>query len=124
MDVAVGRQRLRVSADGNQVLGGELLRPIDHHCSQWQVADGIVELTLLKASRRGHYAPGATNVDTFWDRVWTKALPQDRLPSAHPPLRYYSTSVCDEDGALLLTDGSDARKLGQRHGALQLQAAA
>lgn len=122
--VAITAQHLRVTADGSQVLGGELLRAVDPHRSAWQVADGLVEVTLLKASRRGRYAPGATNADTFWDRVWAKALPQDRLPSPQPPLRYYSSSVFDEDGALCLADGTHAHRLGQQHRVQQLQAAA
>jgi CS domain len=100
--VAVGitAQHLRVSVCSSQVLGGQLLRQVNPYCSAWQVADGIVEVTLLKASRRGHYAPGTTNADTYWDRVWAKALPQDRLPTAQPPLHYYSSSIFDDDGAL------------------------
>lgn len=98
--VDITAQHLRVSVCGSQVLGGQLLRQVNPYCSAWQVADGIVEVTLLKASRRGHYAPGTTNADTYWDRVWAKALPQDRLPSPRPPLQYYSSSVFDDDGAL------------------------
>ena len=99
--VDITAQHLRVSVCGSQVLGGQLLRRVNPYCSAWQVADGIVEVTLLKASRRGHYAPGTTNADTYWDRVWAKALPQDRLPSAQPPLQYYSSSIFDDDGALV-----------------------
>jgi hypothetical protein len=98
--VDISAHHLRVSAGGSQVLGGQLLRPVDPYRSAWQVADGIAEVTLLKASRRGHYTPGTTNADTYWDRVWAKALPQDRLPSSAPPLQYYSSSIFDDDGAL------------------------
>lgn len=98
--VDITAQHLRVSVCSSQVLGGQLLRQVTPYCSAWQVADGIVEVTLLKASRRGHYAPGTTNADTYWDRVWARALPQDRLPSPRPPPQYYSSSVFDDDGAL------------------------
>lgn len=47
--VEISGQRLRVSADGNQVLGGGLLRAVVPHRSRWQMADGVVEVSLLKA---------------------------------------------------------------------------
>lgn len=124
MTVGIGALHLRVSTDSVQLLGGQLLRAVDPHRSQWQVADGVVEVTLLKASRRGRYAPGTTNADTFWDRVWAKALPQDRLPSPQPPLQYYSSDVFDEDGALCPAEGAHAHRLGQQNAMRQLQAAA
>jgi CS domain len=107
--VDITAQHLRVSVCGSQVLGGQLLQQVNPYCSAWQVADGIVEVTLLKASRRGHYAPGTTNADTYWDRVWVKALPQDRLLSPQPPLQYYSSSVFDDDGALAGGSGAHAQ---------------
>ena len=113
--VDITAQHLRVSVCGSQVLGGQLLQRVNPYCSAWQVADGIVEVTLLKASRRGHYAPGTTNADTYWDRVWAKALPQDRLPSPRPPLRYYSSSIFDDDGALADGGGAHAQIASAAH---------
>ncbi len=105
--VQIKVQHLAVTADGSHVVGGELLQPVVPHCSIWQVADGVVEVSLLKASRRGHYVPGTTNAETFWDRVWIKALLQDRLPSRRPPPEYYS-SPCDDDEDVVLLEAANA----------------
>lgn len=57
---------LRILVDGDRLLGGALTADIKQEESSWQISDGILELTLLKRSRRGNYANGHTNADTFW----------------------------------------------------------
>lgn len=69
---------------------------------------------LLKASRKGCYAPGTTNADTFWDRVWAKALQQDCLPGAAAPLHYYSSGF-EDDEALALAAADEAASKRLRH---------
>lgn len=51
--------------------------------------DGMVQLRLLKRCRRGHYADGATNADTWWGSLLRGAAPGEALPGCHPPAAYY-----------------------------------
>ena len=57
---------LKVSVGGDRLLGGALCAEVKQEESFWQISDGVLEVTLLKRSRRGNYANGHTNADTFW----------------------------------------------------------
>ena len=57
---------LHITVDGDRLLGGELWAEIKAEDSTWQISDGVLEFSLLKRSRRGNYANGHTNADTFW----------------------------------------------------------
>ena len=60
---------LKISVGGDRLLGGALSAEIKQDESSWQISDGVLELTLLKRSRRGNYANGHTNANTFWRYV-------------------------------------------------------
>jgi hypothetical protein len=55
-------------------------------------ADGVLEIQLLKRNRRGFYANGGSNADTFWFALLAGRAGRERLPLAHPPAAYYKTS--------------------------------
>ena len=57
---------LRITVDGDRLIGGLLNAEIKQEESFWQISDGVLELTLLKRSRRGNYANGHDNSNTFW----------------------------------------------------------
>jgi hypothetical protein len=50
----------------------------------------MVQVRLLKRCRRGRYADGATNADTWWRSLLAGAAAGETLPGPHPPARYYS----------------------------------
>lgn len=50
-------------------LRGQLYASIKVEDSTWYVQDGLLSVQLLKRNRRGHYANGSTNADTFWMSV-------------------------------------------------------
>ena len=81
----IGPARLRVVAGGAEVLSGALCRPVKAEESTWLVRDHILEISLLKRSRRGHYDDGETNFNTFWRSVLAAAPAAEALPAAGPP---------------------------------------
>ena len=50
-------------------LRGPLYASIKVEESTWYVQDGLLTVQLLKRNRRGHYANGTSNADTFWMSV-------------------------------------------------------
>ena len=64
--VRIGAERLSVAVAGVPVLDGRLFAPVKAEASTWVVADGVLELSLLKRFRRGNYENGKTNAATFW----------------------------------------------------------
>lgn len=50
--VNISTDRLQVSADGSHLAGGKLRKTIVPSSSTWQLVDGIIEISLLKANRR------------------------------------------------------------------------
>ncbi|PNH12039.1 hypothetical protein TSOC_001052 [Tetrabaena socialis] len=78
------------SGAGEQpIAAGELYGSIKAELSTWFVDDGLLHVELLKCCRRGHYAPGATNADTWWPSVWRRCPPGEAMQRPHPPTRYY-----------------------------------
>ena len=72
------------------VFGGELYQPVKAEDSIWTVEDGMLHACLLKRNRRGNYANGCTNADTFW-RAMFKSHPADEaILLQFPPSQYYS----------------------------------
>ena len=53
--------------------------------------DGILEIQLLKRNRRGQYANGCTNADTFWYSLLASAKGNHRLALDQPPAEYYKS---------------------------------
>lgn len=65
--------------------------------------------------RRGRYAPGTTNSDTYWDRVWEGCLESDRL-NFWAPTTYYTSPFEDDavDYAAMEAADKDIERERQR----------
>jgi len=88
--VDLSPKHLKIVADERPLLSGELCREIKVDESSWYVTDDkILELVLLKRSRRGNYADGESNANTFWKCLLTGQ--GERLMLEHPPKSYYSS---------------------------------
>ena len=87
---------------GETVLDGDLYAPIKAEASTWIVADGVLEISLLKRNRRGNYENGASNADTFWYSVVREgggAKGAARLALDAPPNDYYESEwIRDPEG--------------------------
>ena len=53
--------------------------------------DGMLQLVLLKRNRRGFYAQGCCNSDTFWWSLLAGRGAGERLPGENVPPEYYKT---------------------------------
>ena len=109
VEVRIDAEHLGVAVDGVPVLDGRTFAPVKAEASTWVVADGVLEISLLKRFRRGNYANGKTNADTFWfsilraaDETEARAAPRvgsRRLALAAPPQAYYDSEyVRDPEG--------------------------
>lgn len=92
VQVEIQRERLSVSVTGTAVLAGRLCRPVKVEESLWLIQDGVLEVTLLKESRRGNYADGDTAFHTFWRTVVVGAPADERIPGDAVPPRYYKSA--------------------------------
>ncbi len=95
-DVAVVMRSdfLSVKVAGVTILAGALYRPIKAEASTWIIADGILEICLLKRFRRGNYENGKSNADTFWFCLCRDGggVGQQRIEKlTAPPNEYYDT---------------------------------
>lgn len=98
VQVDLSPKHLKIVADERPLLSGELCREIKVDESSWYVTDDrILELVLLKRSRRGNYADGESNADTFWKCLLEGQGEGERLILEHPPKSYYSSYW--EDGS-------------------------
>jgi hypothetical protein len=82
---------LRVCMGENMIVDGELYAPIKAEESVWLITDGLLEIQMLKRNRRGQYANGCTNADTFWFALLADARNKQRLALAAPPAAYYKS---------------------------------
>eukprot|EP00198_Chlamydomonas_reinhardtii_P001932 XP_001691268.1 predicted protein [Chlamydomonas reinhardtii] len=106
----------RVEEEEAEVLfGGRLFAAVKAELSTWFVVhsnrpspgprppasadDGVLTVSLLKRCRRGHYATGTTNANTWWRSVWAAAdcPPGEALTQAHPPTTYYWSEYEEAD---------------------------
>ena len=69
VSVQLGTGSIAVQVGERTVLNGKLWADIKADESTWYVSDGVLQLSLLKRSRRGQYGNGCTNADTFWMAV-------------------------------------------------------
>ncbi|KAG2496941.1 hypothetical protein HYH03_004947 [Edaphochlamys debaryana] len=92
-------QRLAIAAGPGQapLLEGRLYAEIKAELSTWFVDDGVLTLQLLKRCRRGSYAPGATNADTWWRSLWADQPQGETIQRRHPPTAYYWTEYEEDD---------------------------
>jgi hypothetical protein len=100
------------TATGEDVIRGELYAPIKAEASTWLIADGVLELSLLKRNRRGNYENGSNNAETFWFSVVREdggrrddaagdapsgygrpAIGPPRVASSYPPNEYYEVRL-------------------------------
>jgi hypothetical protein len=51
----------------------------------------VLEISLLKRNRRGHYENGTTNSDTFWPSLLIEDVSRDRALPSIPPSEYYES---------------------------------
>lgn len=67
--VQLSTSAISISVNDTRVLSGRLYRPIKAEESTWFVQDGVLEVTMLKRNRRGHYEAGTTNAggQTPWE---------------------------------------------------------
>ncbi|KAG2496939.1 hypothetical protein HYH03_004945 [Edaphochlamys debaryana] len=65
--------------------------------STWFVDDGVLTLQLLKRCRRGSYAPGATNADTWWRSLWADQPQGETIQRRHPPTACYWAEYEEDD---------------------------
>lgn len=93
----IGARRLLLTCCVARAAGWRPPQKTSNSNTQPRADDGMVTLQLLKASRRGHYAAGATNADTWWRSLLAGAPPSATLPGAHPPASYYSSRYEAED---------------------------
>ncbi|KAL4427969.1 hypothetical protein ABPG75_002058 [Micractinium tetrahymenae] len=92
--VQLSTKAISIVVDEAPVVAGQLWREIKAEESHWFIADGVLEVVMLKRCRRGHYEAGTTNADTFWKAVVRGAAPHETLPCEHPPVAYYN-SPCE-----------------------------
>lgn len=59
--VQLSTTSISISVNDTPVLSGRLYRAIKAEESTWYVQDGVLEVTMLKRNRRGHYEAGTTN---------------------------------------------------------------
>jgi len=108
VDVTFGVSRLIVRVGDDVILDGTLHSAIKAELSTWIIVDGVLEISLLKRNRRGHYENGTTNADTFWRSLLTDDVQIFALPS-NVPNEYYDTEY-EIDSVL----GNNARKSSSR----------
>lgn len=89
VSVELQPKRLSVEINERAILRGSLYREIKAEESTWYIQDGVLEIIMLKRSRRGQYANGETNADTFWHAVLESASKMEMLPCVQPPTSYY-----------------------------------
>ncbi|EFJ47481.1 hypothetical protein VOLCADRAFT_91842 [Volvox carteri f. nagariensis] len=83
--------------DDLPILCGHLYGTIKAEDSTWYLDDGILHLQMLKVHRRGHYAPGTSNADSWWRSLWAHCPPAETLSPQHPPTKYYWSEYENND---------------------------
>jgi hypothetical protein len=116
IDVELKPKAISVKIGGRPTLAGALYRDIKAEDSTWYVQDGVLEITLLKLSRRGQYANGETNADTYWRAVLKAAGEKETLALDHAPSAYYKShfELDVNAGGKFITSGGSSKKSKQR----------
>ena len=92
---------LSIILDTKRLLSGELHSEIKRDASTWYIENKVLHVVMMKRNRRGSYANGSTNADTFWFSPLRKGPTEAVLPLQHPPTAYYSSYVELENGGPL-----------------------
>lgn len=97
--VELSTRRLAVTLSGEPLLAGQLYGDIKADASTWFVDTDttVLEVSMLKRSRKGSYGVGRTNADTFWFSLFSGAPPADRIPLDYPPKEYYWSAYEEDD---------------------------
>lgn len=66
VDVSLSATRLSIRVRGDVIVNGDLFAAIKAELSTWVIIDGVLEMSLLKKNRRGHYDNGCDNSHTYW----------------------------------------------------------
>ena len=101
VDVRLTASRLDIRLHQLVVLGGELYQPIKAEESIWTIQDGMLHACMLKRNRKGNYADGCSNADTFWKALFKKHAGDEAICLLFPPSRYYELDDNADDAALL-----------------------
>lgn len=80
---------ISVEIDEKCLLKGTLYKQIKVEESTWYVHEGVLEISMLKRSRRGQYADGETNADTYWKSVIANPSEREVLKIDTTPSKYY-----------------------------------
>ena len=119
VDVKLTAETLEIRVCGEVLLAGELYAPIKAEASTWIISDGVLEVSMLKRNRRGNYANGSSNADTFWFGV-IKATDDGAKAGAkmleleHPPEAYYHCEWVREPEGSCPDNNARGSKSGKR----------
>lgn len=91
VEVTLDVRRLTVRVRGAAIIDGTLHAAIKAELSTWIIVDDVLEISLLKRNRRGHYENGTTNSDTFWPSLLIEDVSRDRALPSIPPSEYYES---------------------------------
>ena len=99
VEVTLDVHRLVVRVRGAVIIDGTLHAAIKAELSTWIIVDDVLEMSLLKRNRRGHYENGTTNSDTFWPSLLIEdAKRGDRaLPPIAPSVYFETEYEIDKD---------------------------
>lgn len=100
ISVELKPDHISVVIDEKPFLCGTLFRQVKAEESTWYIQDGLLEIILLKRSRRGQYAAGETNANTYWKSVTRKAPEKETLQLENPPSQYYHSPFEGEEKRL------------------------
>eukprot|EP00884_Botryococcus_braunii_P002800 jgi/Botrbrau1/12520/Bobra.0169s0062.1 len=98
VQVALTPSRIQVTLDGRELLNGDLFQDVKVEESTWYIADGILQMSLLKRNRRGFYVGNSSNADTFWSALLKRVGPiTASLSTIHQiPITRHTTSCLKE----------------------------
>jgi hypothetical protein len=90
------------------------MHQISHSPLRSILQDGVLEMSLLKRNRKGHYEDGTTNADTYWRSVVRGAAAHETLQLEHPPTAYYWSHCEGERAVPKMAPAERARLAAQR----------
>ena len=59
--------------------------------------DGVLQIIMLKRSRKGHYVEGEHNASTWWASLFNNAGPLERICLQNPPTSYFWAEYDEDD---------------------------
>lgn len=89
--VEISATTLDVVVRDERVVGGALRAAVKAELSTWVIVDDVLEISLLKKNRRGHYDDGCTNADTYWRTLLAESSADAPTLPLCAPSAYYGT---------------------------------